>query len=43
VEKGHTLSEIARGYGKSVDSILKANKITNPSSIRVGQVLFIPD
>ena len=43
VEKGQTLSEIARGYGKSVDSILKANKITNPSSIRVGQVLFIPD
>ena len=43
VEKGQTLSEIARGYGKSVDAIMKANKITNPSSIRVGQVLFIPD
>jgi len=43
VERGQTLSEIARGYGKSLDAIMKANKITNPSSIRVGQVLFIPD
>jgi len=43
VERGQTLSEIARGYGKRLDVIMKANKITNPSSIRVGQVLFIPD
>jgi nucleoid-associated protein YgaU len=43
VERGQTLSEIARGYGKSVDAIMKANKITNASAIRVGQVLFIPD
>jgi len=43
VEKGQTLSEIARGYGKSMDVIMKANKITNPSTIRVGQILFIPD
>ncbi len=43
VERGQTLSEIARGYNKSMDVIMKANKITNPSSIRVGQVLFIPD
>jgi len=43
VERGQTLSEIARGYGKSLDVIMKANKITNPSAIRVGQVLFIPD
>jgi len=43
VERGQTLSEISRGYGKSMDVIMKANKITNPSSIRVGQVLFIPD
>lgn len=43
VERGQTLSEIARGYGKSLEAIMKANKITNPSSIRVGQVLFIPD
>lgn len=43
VVRGQTLSEIARGYNKSVDAIMKANKISNPSSIRVGQVLFIPD
>ena len=43
VEKGQTLSVIAKGYGKSVESIMKANKLSNPSSIRVGQVLFIPD
>ncbi len=43
VERGQTLSEIARGYGKSIDSIMKANNISNPSMLRVGQVLFIPD
>ena len=43
VEKGQTLSEIARGYGKSIDSIMKANNLKDASSLRVGQVLFIPD
>lgn len=43
VEKGQTLSEIARGYGVTVDSILKANNLTRRSVIRVGQTLFIPD
>jgi len=43
VVRGQTLSEIARGYGKNVEAIMKANKISNPSHIRVGQVLFIPD
>jgi len=43
VERGQTLSQIARGYGKSMESIMKANKITNPSAIRAGQILFIPD
>ncbi len=43
VERGQTLSEIARGYGTTVDAIMKANKLSNASSIRVGQVLFIPD
>jgi len=43
VEKGQTLSEIARGYGKSMDSIMKANNIKDPSALRIGQVLFIPD
>lgn len=43
VEKGQTLSEIARGYGTSVDAILKANNLTLKSTLRVGQTLFIPD
>jgi len=43
VEKGQTLSVIAKGYGTTVDAILKANKLANPSAIRVGQVLFIPE
>ena len=43
VEKGQTLSEIARGYGKSIDSIMKANNIKDAATLRVGQVLFIPD
>ena len=43
VEKGQTLSIIAKGYGTTVESIMKANKLANPSAIRVGQVLFIPE
>ena len=43
VERGQTLAEIARGYGVSMQSIIKANNLKNPSAIRVGQVLFIPD
>jgi LysM repeat protein/outer membrane murein-binding lipoprotein Lpp len=43
VEKGQTLSEIARGYGKTVDAIMKANNLKTTNTIRPGQVLFIPD
>ena len=43
VEKGQTLSEIAAGYGVSIQSIMNANNIKNPSALRVGQTLFIPD
>ena len=43
VEKGQTLSIIAKGYGTTVEAIMKANKLANPSAIRVGQVLFIPE
>jgi LysM repeat protein len=43
VEKGQTLSEIARGYGKTVDTIMKANNLKTTNTIRPGQVLFIPD
>ena len=43
VERGQTLSEIARGYNTTISKIIKANKIKKPSNIRVGQILFIPD
>lgn len=43
VERGQTLSEIARGYNTTIEKIIKANNIKNPSTIRVGQTLFIPD
>ena len=43
VKSGQTLTEIARGYNTTVSKIIKANNIKNPSSIRAGQTLFIPD
>jgi len=43
VEKGQTLSEIARGYGKSIDAIMKVNNLKSANTILPGQVLFIPD
>lgn len=43
VEAGQTISAIAQAYKVSSASILKANKIKDPTKIRVGQELFIPD
>lgn len=43
VERGQTLTEIARGYGVPMQSIIKANNLKPPYNVRVGQVLFIPD
>ena len=42
VQKGDTLSAIARRYDASIEDIKNANNITDPTKIRVGQVLFIP-
>lgn len=42
VKPGDTLWEIAKKFGVTVDDIVKANGIKNPSLIRVGQVLKIP-
>ncbi len=42
VASGETLGHIALKYGVSVDSIAAENGISNPNSIRVGQVLSIP-
>ncbi len=42
VQSGDNLSRIAAKYGTTVSAIAKANNITNPSLIRVGQKLIIP-
>jgi LysM repeat protein len=42
VKRGETLFSIARSYGVSVDAIVAANGIANPSHIYVGQRLVIP-
>ncbi|HET7616680.1 MAG TPA: LysM peptidoglycan-binding domain-containing protein, partial [Bacillales bacterium] len=42
IEKGETLWTIARRYGISVDSIVKANDIPDPDILVVGQALVIP-
>jgi membrane-bound lytic murein transglycosylase D len=43
VRRGETLSEIARRYGTSPNSIARANRIRNLRIIRAGQVLHIPE
>ncbi len=43
VESGQTISAIAEAYKVSTQSIIRANKISDPTKIRVGQKLFIPD
>lgn len=43
VRSGETVSAIAQAYKVSVQSILKANRIKDPTKIRVGQKLFVPD
>jgi peptidoglycan endopeptidase LytE len=42
VRRGDTLSEIARAYGVSVQTIVAANGVRNPNLIRVGRRLTIP-
>ncbi len=42
VVAGDTLYAIARKFGVTVDAIVAANNITNPSLIKPGQVLSIP-
>jgi murein DD-endopeptidase MepM/ murein hydrolase activator NlpD len=42
VEAGQTVYRIARTYEISVDSLMKANGITDPRTLAVGQVLIIP-
>jgi LysM repeat protein len=42
VQRGETLSAIARRYGVSVQALVWTNNIANPSLILPGQVLVIP-
>ncbi|WP_368620878.1 peptidoglycan DD-metalloendopeptidase family protein [Paraburkholderia sp. BR13444] len=41
VERGDTLSKIARGNRQSVQNIARWNNLTNPDNIEVGQVLRV--
>jgi LysM repeat protein len=42
VQAGDTLSAIAQKHNARTQDIINANKITDPTRIRVGQTLFIP-
>lgn len=42
VQRGETLFNIAQQYSTSVEALARANGITTPGSIRVGQRLLIP-
>jgi LysM repeat protein len=42
VKPGDELRNIAASYGVSIASILAANDVPNPDSLRVGQTLTIP-
>lgn len=42
IEKGQTLYHIAKMYNVNLDEIKRANNIQNPSTLEVGQKLFIP-
>ena len=43
VQPGESLSKIAAAYGVKMDVIVQENGLSDPSNIRVGQKLFIPD
>lgn len=42
VRKGETLWSISSRYGTTVDAIAVANRLADPTQIRVGERLFIP-
>lgn len=42
VQKGDTLALIARKTGAKLSDIINANKIADPTKVRVGDTLFIP-
>jgi LysM repeat protein len=42
VKKGDTATSIARGFGLTAEELLKANKITDPKKLQLGQVMKVP-
>lgn len=42
IKRGETLSQIAQGYGVTVQAIMEANGLTNANRIITGQTLVIP-
>ncbi|MBK7859564.1 MAG: peptidoglycan DD-metalloendopeptidase family protein [Archangiaceae bacterium] len=42
VEKGQTLYRIAKTYGLTVDELMAANGIDDPTTLKVGQELVVP-
>ncbi|WP_316572879.1 glycoside hydrolase family 18 protein [Neobacillus sp. YIM B06451] len=42
VERGQTLTTIARTYGTPVNDIVEANELPNPNNLVIGQALVIP-
>lgn len=42
VQPGDTVSKIAQKTGAKVGDIINANKLADPTKIKVGQVLFVP-
>ncbi|MBN2301986.1 MAG: LysM peptidoglycan-binding domain-containing protein [Lentisphaerae bacterium] len=42
IEKGDTLSGIAKKFGVSVNDIVELNALTNPNMIRLGRTLVLP-
>ena len=42
VQRGEYLASIANRYGVSVQALLRANRLSNPNLLRVGQRLIIP-
>lgn len=43
VQRGDTLTRIARRFGVNMQVLAEVNNITNPNRIYVGQTLVIPD
>lgn len=42
VQKGENLYRISKRYGTTVDALARANRLADPTQIRVGQRLYIP-